>query len=127
MMLVWDPHFENHWISDSGDQFTDYNIWTLHACMLGHFSYLTLCNPMDRLLCPWNSPGKNTGVVATSSSRGSSRPRDRTHVSYVSCIWQVGSLLLAMVWILNRLWKNLDNWKNMTSDYLLTLINCSLL
>ena len=22
----------------------------------------TLCNPMDRLLCPWNSPGKNTGV-----------------------------------------------------------------
>ena len=28
--------------------------------------YLTLCNPMDYstgLLCPWNSPGKNTGVV----------------------------------------------------------------
>ena len=22
----------------------------------------TLCNPMDRLLCPWDSPGKNTGV-----------------------------------------------------------------
>ena len=27
-------------------------------------SCLTLCNPMEptRLLCPWNSPGKNTGV-----------------------------------------------------------------
>ena len=31
-------------------------------------SFLTLCNPMDhmeppaRLLCPWDSPGKNTGV-----------------------------------------------------------------
>ena len=22
----------------------------------------TLCNPMDRLLCPWTSPGKNIGV-----------------------------------------------------------------
>ena len=29
-----------------------------------------------RLLCPWDSPGKNTGVVALSSSRGSSQPRD---------------------------------------------------
>ena len=25
-------------------------------------SYLTLCNPMDCSLCPWNSRGKNTGV-----------------------------------------------------------------
>ena len=29
-------------------------------------SYLTLCDPMDcsptRLFCPWNSPGRNTGV-----------------------------------------------------------------
>ena len=23
---------------------------------------LTVCNPWARLLCPWNSPGKNTGV-----------------------------------------------------------------
>ena len=23
---------------------------------------LTLCHPMDRLLCPWNFPGKNTGM-----------------------------------------------------------------
>ena len=90
----------------------------------------TLCDPVDckpsRLLCPWDSPGKNTGVgchallqgtfptqeldpgllhcrqilypmsqqgnprtlewVAMPSSRGSSPPRDRTHVSRISCI-----------------------------------------
>ena len=34
-----------------------------------------------RLLCPWDFPGKNTGVGCHSFSRGSSRPRDQTHVS----------------------------------------------
>ena len=34
-----------------------------------------------RLLCPWDSPGKNTGVSCHASSKGSSRPRDRTKVS----------------------------------------------
>ena len=45
----------------------------------------TLCDHMDcitsRLLCPWNSPGKNTRVVAIPVSRGSSQPRDQTWVS----------------------------------------------
>ena len=39
-----------------------------------------------QLLCPWDSPGKNTRVGFF--SRGSSWPRDQTHtccVSYVSC------------------------------------------
>ena len=43
-----------------------------------YFSYyvqlcLTLCDPMDcitRLLCPWNSPGKNSGVGCPSPSPG---------------------------------------------------------
>ena len=39
----------------------------------------------SRLLCPWDSPGKNIGEVAISSSRGSSWPRDRTWVSCISC------------------------------------------
>ena len=39
-----------------------------------------------RLLCPWDSPGKNTGVGCRASSRGSSWPRDWTQVSYVSCM-----------------------------------------
>ena len=30
----------------------------------------TLCNPMDCSLCPWNSPGKNTGVGCHSLFQG---------------------------------------------------------
>ena len=54
----------------------------------------TLCDPMEpaRLLCPWNSPGKNTEAVATSFSRGSSQPRDQMHIS---CIGRWDSLLLS--------------------------------
>ena len=35
-----------------------------------------------RLLCPWNSPGKNPGVIALSSSRGSSQMGHWTQVSH---------------------------------------------
>ena len=53
-------------------------------------SRLTLRDPMiitpTRLLCPQDSPDKNTGVGCMPSSRGSSHPRDQIHVSYVSCI-----------------------------------------
>ena len=35
-----------------------------------------------RLLCPWNSPGKNTGLgIAIPFSRGSCQPRDQTQGS----------------------------------------------
>ena len=35
-----------------------------------------------RLLCPWDFPGKNTGMDChAQSSRGSSQPRDRIHIS----------------------------------------------
>ena len=37
-----------------------------------------------RLLCPWNSPSKNTGVGSVPFSRGSSLPRDRTWVSSIA-------------------------------------------
>ena len=39
-----------------------------------------------RLLCPWDSPGKILEWVAMPSSRGSSRLRAQTRVSFVSCI-----------------------------------------
>ena len=49
---------------------------------------LTLCDPMDCSLpgpsVHGDSPGKNTGVDAMPSSMGSSQPKDRTCVSYVS-------------------------------------------
>ena len=34
-----------------------------------------------QLLCPWNSPGKNTGVGSHYLARESSRPRDLTQSS----------------------------------------------
>ena len=58
--------------------------------MLSRFSHVQLCDPMD---C--SVPGSSVhGIlqarilewVAISSSRGSSRPRDQTCASYVSCI-----------------------------------------
>ena len=39
----------------------------------------------SRLLCPWDSLGKNTGVGCMLYSRGSSWSRDWTCISYVSC------------------------------------------
>ena len=37
-----------------------------------------------RLLCPWNSPDKKTGVLATPFSRISSCPRDQSWVSHIA-------------------------------------------
>ena len=42
----------------------------------------TLCHPMDtRLIHPWDSLGKNTGVGCLFLLQGTSQPRDRTQVS----------------------------------------------
>ena len=54
-------------------------------CMLSCFSHVGLCDP-TRLLCPWNFPGKNTGVGCHALLKGSSQPRDWTLISYISCI-----------------------------------------
>ena len=65
-------------------------VWNIHVCVKSLHTCLTLCNPMD-----YNLPGFSVhGILqarilewaAMPSSRGSSRPRDRTHVFYVSCI-----------------------------------------
>ena len=54
-------------------------------------------DPMDcRLLCPWDSPGKNTGV-GWHSLQGSSQPRDQTRVSCITgrffTIWAIREAL----------------------------------
>ena len=36
------------------------------------------------LLCPWDFPGMNTGVVALSFSEESSQPRDQAQVSGIT-------------------------------------------
>ena len=38
---------------------------------------------LSRLLCPWNSPGKNTGVGCHSLLQGIFRPRDQTQISCI--------------------------------------------
>ena len=68
-----------------------YKAWIKGLCLhaMSLQSCLTLCDPMD---C--SPPGTSVhGIfqarilewIAMPSSRGSSQPRDRTHVSYVSC------------------------------------------
>ena len=59
------------------------------CCML---SRVRLCGTPPwtvpaRLLCPWDSPGKNTGVGCHFPPQGSSQPRDQT----LSPAWQAGS------------------------------------
>ena len=47
----------------------------------------TLCNPMDqptRLLCPWDSPGENTGVGCHALLQGIFPSRDWTRVSRIA-------------------------------------------
>ena len=54
------------------------------------------------LLCPWDSPGKNTGVAAMPSSRGASQPRDWTQVSHIAgrffIIWATRNMSLTKLW-----------------------------
>ena len=54
------------------------------ACLLRHFSHVRLSARQAPL--SMGLSGKNTGEGCHASSRGSSRPRDRTCVSCVSCI-----------------------------------------
>ena len=73
-------------------------------------SCLTLFNPMDRLFCPWNSPGKNTGVGSLSLLQGIF-PNQRLNPSVLHC-WQIllneplGKLKFGKQWKLSksRLW-----------------------
>ena len=75
------------------------------TCTCSVMSYSLRCCGLDcpsphhhlRLLCPWGSLDKNTGVGCRFFLQESSQPRDWTHVSYVSCFagkfftaWAIG-------------------------------------
>ena len=71
----------------------------VYMCAKSLQSCSILCNPMD-----YSPPGSSVhGIVQASilewvvisSSRGSSQPKDQTHISYIYLHWQVGSLPLA--------------------------------
>ena len=79
--LGW-PHFNSSIVNS--------HLW-LHVCRLSCLvvsdslwppGLWTHVNP--RFLCPWNFPGKNTELIFY--FRGSSRPRNRTRISWVSGI-----------------------------------------
>ena len=73
-----------HGVAKSLTDWTEMN-WI--SCMHAVSSVVTPCDPMDhRLLCPWDSPGKNTRVCCRAFLPGSSQPRDQIYVSYVPCI-----------------------------------------
>ena len=61
-----------------------------YVCMLSHFVLSNSSQPWWTLVhqapLSMDSPGKTMEWIAISSFRGSSCPRDRTCVSYVSCI-----------------------------------------
>ena len=60
------------------------------VCILSHFSCIWPYGlEPTRLLCPWDSPGKNTGAGCHATSRGSSQPRDQTHIwlHLLHCRW----------------------------------------
>ena len=64
-------------------------VWYMCACILSHFHYVWLCNPMDCSL-PASSvygifPASILEWVAMPFSRGSSQPGNRTHISCISC------------------------------------------
>ena len=64
------------------------SLWVWKVKVLAAQLCPTLWDSMDcsptRFLCLWDSPGKNTGVVAIPFSRGSSQPRDWTQVSCIA-------------------------------------------
>ena len=59
------------------------------TCVLSHSVVSDSLRPHGlqpaRLLCPWDSPGKNTGVGCRALLQGSSPPRDGTNICYASC------------------------------------------
>ena len=85
-----------------------YTCACMHACMLSHFNCVQLCDPMNCSLP--GSPvhgilqARILGSVAMPSSKGSSQPRDRTHVSYVSWIQFNSFQSLSRVWLFATPW-----------------------
>ena len=63
----------------------------MNACTLSHFSHVGLLVTLWAVAPQPSSvhevlQGRTLEWVAMPSSRGSSQPRDQTHISYVSCI-----------------------------------------
>ena len=66
------------------------SLFSTACCAKSLQSYSTSlwpCGPSPaRLFCPWDFPGKSTGVSCHPLLQESSRSKDLTRISYVSCI-----------------------------------------
>ena len=78
-------------------------------CAKLHQSCPTLCDPMDcRLLCPWDSPGKSTGVGCHFLFQGIFSTQGLNPGLLCLLHWQAGSLPLAATWEAHT--KYVINW-----------------
>ena len=103
------------------DIIQQWNHLSLKFSLWGDFRFLVsmcLCSVMSnflqphglsaRLLCPWNFPGKNTGIGCHFLLRWIFQPRDQTHISCISCIgrqifydctiWEACTFLYWILW-----------------------------
>ena len=89
------------------------------ACVLSHFSCVRLCNPWTvalRLFCPWDSPGKTTGLGCHALLQGNlSNPG----IELILCLlhWQEDSLPLVPPG------KPFNNWGSMNFSKIVHSIN----
>ena len=90
-------------------------VFLSHACELSCFIWSDFSNPMNwalwtglrvpvqpygqgpRLPCPWNSPGKNTGVSCYALLQGIFPIQEKNRCFFCLLNWQAGSLPLAQL------------------------------
>ena len=79
--LDWPGRDIHHVLPCTGQILTIWSQWTAKCSVTSVVSDSVRPYGLSpaRPLCVWDSPGKNTSVIATPCSRGSSRPRNRTH------------------------------------------------
>ena len=77
----------------------------------------TLCNPVDGslpgFLCPWDSPGKNTGVGYHFLLQGIFPTQGNPSLQEV----ELNPLCPSVDWLSNSLWKEHGEWKRITLQY----------
>ena len=59
---------------------------SVHAKLLSHFQLCSLTDQLDRLLCPWDSLGKNTGVSCLDLLQGIF-PTQGSDLHLLHCQW----------------------------------------
>ena len=84
-MFTFSKHFRSSILRIIRQRWMKSNKMRVHTQLLSHVWLCGLmeCNP-DRILCPWNFPGKNFGVCCHFLFRGSSWPPSPAYFSSVT-------------------------------------------